>query len=147
MPRQGAGVACGRDDVVRAIKALKVLGEGFAVVKLGQRNMVQSVPMDFSDDTEAALAAAQVRAEAFGHGHAVRFTHHPFCGRLVDILCAGDWICNRLGARATDRLGRTPCPPRPGATIAQSKCKSQASAADMALLPLVSLYIDPGTLN
>jgi len=67
--------------VVRAIKALKVLGEGFAVVKLGQRTMVQSVPMDFSDDTEAALAAAQVRVEPFGHGHAVRFAQQRLCGR------------------------------------------------------------------
>lgn len=47
------------DDIVRAIGKLKALGNGFRLVKLGNKNLVQSVPGELSQDKNEALNAAQ----------------------------------------------------------------------------------------
>ena len=38
------------DDIVRAIGKLKALGNGFRLVKLGNKSLVQSVPGELSQD-------------------------------------------------------------------------------------------------
>lgn len=49
-----------RDDIIRSIKNLKVLGSGFEVVTLGKRKLVQSVPRELNTDHTAILEMAQV---------------------------------------------------------------------------------------
>lgn len=46
------------DDIVRAIAKLAVLGDGFCVVKVGKKQMIQSVPGELSLDHTTALEAA-----------------------------------------------------------------------------------------
>ncbi|KAI8923039.1 EAP30/Vps36 family-domain-containing protein [Entophlyctis helioformis] len=47
------------DDIVRSIKTLKPLGNGFDVIKIGNRSMVQSVPRELDVDFSTALSMAQ----------------------------------------------------------------------------------------
>lgn len=47
------------DDVLRAIKKLAVLGNGFKVIKVGKRQLVLSVPYEMSTDNSTVLAAAE----------------------------------------------------------------------------------------
>ena len=49
-----------RDDLARAIKKLRVLGEGFAVIPIGGRRLVQSVPGELNMDHTAVLQKAEV---------------------------------------------------------------------------------------
>lgn len=49
-----------RDDLLRAIKKLKVLGNGFTVISLGKSYMVQSVPGELTMDHTKLLQEAQV---------------------------------------------------------------------------------------
>jgi len=51
------------EDIIRAIDSLKPLGSGFAIIKVGNRKMVQSVPREMSSDTSALLELA----DASGH--------------------------------------------------------------------------------
>ena len=53
-----------RDDVIRAIKTVSVLGKGFGLLTVGSRQMVQSVPMELSNDLLTVLSLAQVRARS-----------------------------------------------------------------------------------
>lgn len=53
--------AISSDDVVRAIQKLKVLGNGFDLVKLGPSSYVRSVPGELSMDTSRVLELAQGR--------------------------------------------------------------------------------------
>ena len=47
--------------MARAIKKLRVLGGGFAVIPLGGRRLVQSVPGELNMDHTAVLQRAEVR--------------------------------------------------------------------------------------
>lgn len=48
------------DDVVRAVKSLEPLGGGFALVKLGSKTMIRSVPRELNIDQATVLEAVQV---------------------------------------------------------------------------------------
>ncbi|XP_062513805.1 vacuolar-sorting protein SNF8-like [Corticium candelabrum] len=47
------------DDIIRAIKKLRVLGSGFAVIPIGDRRLIQSVPGELSMDHTAVLQHAE----------------------------------------------------------------------------------------
>jgi ESCRT-II complex subunit VPS22 len=47
------------DDMLRAIKKLRVLGSGFAVIPVGGRRLVQSVPGELSMDHTTILQSAE----------------------------------------------------------------------------------------
>merc|ERR1712223_1812567 len=52
--------AISQDDVLRAIKKLKILGNGFSVIPLGSgRFLVQSIPGELSMDQTAILQLAE----------------------------------------------------------------------------------------
>lgn len=57
--RGTAAEAISTDDIVRAIGKLKALGNGFRLVKLGNKSLVQSVPGELSQDKNTALNQAQ----------------------------------------------------------------------------------------
>lgn len=48
------------DDILRAVEALKPLGSGFAVIELGRRQMIRSVPKELNTDQTTVLEAIQV---------------------------------------------------------------------------------------
>lgn len=54
------GSQVGEDDIVRAVKPLKVLESGFEVIVIGARLMVRSVPRELNLDQSVVLEAAQV---------------------------------------------------------------------------------------
>ncbi|KAI8920260.1 EAP30/Vps36 family-domain-containing protein [Powellomyces hirtus] len=49
------------DDIARSIKTLKPLGSGFALVQIGARKMVQSVPRELNADFATVLGLAQAK--------------------------------------------------------------------------------------
>ena len=49
-----------RDDLLRAIKKLKVLGNGFTVLPIGKSYLVQSIPGELSMDHTSVLQQAEV---------------------------------------------------------------------------------------
>lgn len=54
-------VACfPRDDLVRAIKKLKVMGNGFGMIPVGGSYLVQSVPAELNMDHTVVLQLAEV---------------------------------------------------------------------------------------
>ena len=50
------------DDMARAIKKLRVLGGGFAVIPVGKTRLVQSVPGELNMDHTAVLQKAEETA-------------------------------------------------------------------------------------
>ena len=50
----------GSDDVIAAIRKLKVLGSGFMLIPIGSRYLVQSVPGELTMDHAAILQQAEV---------------------------------------------------------------------------------------
>ena len=48
------------DDVLRAVKSLEPLGSGFAVMQLGTKQMIRSVPKELNTDQSIVLEAIQV---------------------------------------------------------------------------------------
>ena len=48
------------DDMARAIKKLRVLGGGFAIIPVGKTRLVQSVPGELNMDHAAVLQKAEV---------------------------------------------------------------------------------------
>ena len=48
-----------RDDIARAIKKLKLLGNGFAIIPVGKRRLVQSVPGELNLDHSTVLQSAE----------------------------------------------------------------------------------------
>lgn len=55
-----------QDDLLRATKKLKVLGNGFTVIQVGKgQYMVQSVPMELSMDHTALLQLASTTGQAY----------------------------------------------------------------------------------
>ena len=55
-----------RDDLARAIKKLKALGGGFAVLLIGGKRLVQCVPGELSMDHTTVIQKAEVRRERWG---------------------------------------------------------------------------------
>lgn len=55
---ESAGVS--EDDILRAVEALKPLGSGFAVVEVGRRKMIRSVPKELNKDQSRVLEAIEV---------------------------------------------------------------------------------------
>lgn len=64
------------DDLVRAVGTLKPLDSGFAIVTVGQRKLIQSVPKELSQDHHLLLEAAERNA-----------------GKLLQL----DWPAERFG--------------------------------------------------
>jgi ESCRT-II complex subunit VPS22 len=61
--RRGAVAdAVSEDDLISAIKQLKVLGGGFGVVNIGNKKLVSSVPRELNRDHNALFELAQARA-------------------------------------------------------------------------------------
>ena len=56
----GGGGSITEDDVRRAVETLRPLGGGFAVVRVGRREYVRSVPRELSGDQASVVEAAQV---------------------------------------------------------------------------------------
>ena len=52
---------CYRDDLLRAIKKLKILGNGFTVIPVGSTFLIQSVPGELTMDHTSVLQQAQVQ--------------------------------------------------------------------------------------
>lgn len=48
------------DDIVRAVKALGPLGPGFALVEIGKRQYIRSVPKELNTDQSTVLEAMEV---------------------------------------------------------------------------------------
>lgn len=51
-----------RDDLMRAIKKLKVMGSGFGMIPVGGSYLVQSVPAELNMDHTVVLQLAEVAA-------------------------------------------------------------------------------------
>jgi len=51
--------AISKDDIERAVDKLKTLGNGFQLLNIGNKKMVQSVPCELSSDHTTALGLAQ----------------------------------------------------------------------------------------
>ena len=61
--RRGAVAdAVSEDDLINAIKQLKVLGSGFGIVNIGSKKLVSSVPRELNRDHNALFELAQARA-------------------------------------------------------------------------------------
>ncbi|KAH8150267.1 uncharacterized protein LAJ45_05478 [Morchella importuna] len=56
----GRGEGVGEEDVLRAVEALKPLGSGFAVVAVGRRLMVRSVPRELNRDQATVLGTIEI---------------------------------------------------------------------------------------
>jgi len=52
------------DDLINAIKQLKVLGGGFGIVSIGSKKLVSSVPRELNRDHNALFELAQARGAA-----------------------------------------------------------------------------------
>lgn len=48
-----------RDDILRALKSLEPLGNGFEVITIGARKLVSSVPRELNVDHSTVLSLAQ----------------------------------------------------------------------------------------
>ncbi|PAA73472.1 hypothetical protein BOX15_Mlig005884g1, partial [Macrostomum lignano] len=55
---RGAGDPVSEDDIVRAVDKLRCLGNGFTLVTLGNRRLVQSVPGELSLDANSVMRLA-----------------------------------------------------------------------------------------
>lgn len=55
----GNGQVC-HDDIVRAVKGLKVLESGFEVITIGAQQLIRSVPQELNQDQSVVLEAAQI---------------------------------------------------------------------------------------
>ncbi|CAG8650868.1 8865_t:CDS:10 [Acaulospora morrowiae] len=55
----GSSQEISEDDIVRAIKTLKPLGNGFEILQIGDRKMVRSVPRELNVDQSSILLLAQ----------------------------------------------------------------------------------------
>ncbi|KAI8611276.1 EAP30/Vps36 family-domain-containing protein [Chytriomyces sp. MP71] len=82
------------EDVAQAIKSISTLGNGFEIVALGSRKMVQSVPRELNKDYETVLAVAAQESGFVTVDAAVRLLGWDF-GRVESILTKllQDGIC------------------------------------------------------
>ncbi|RIA98538.1 vacuolar-sorting protein SNF8 [Glomus cerebriforme] len=83
------------DDIIRSIKTLKPLGNGFEILQIGDRKMVRSVPRELNKDQTDILVLAQERgyvtkellSAEFGWGN--ERINDAIDSLLIDGLC---WI-------------------------------------------------------
>ena len=78
-----------RDDIMQAIKKLRVLGGGFRVLKLGDQRLVASLPKELNTDKNRVLELAQVSNLGLPNdGHTlVDSVHLPGHHTLLCIAC------------------------------------------------------------
>lgn len=50
-----------RDDILRSVKKLQVLGRGLEMVTIGSRKMLQSIPQEINKDYMTVLTKAESR--------------------------------------------------------------------------------------
>eukprot|EP01090_Pellita_catalonica_P021305 TRINITY_DN793_c0_g1_i2.p1 TRINITY_DN793_c0_g1~~TRINITY_DN793_c0_g1_i2.p1 ORF type:complete len:249 (-),score=32.85 TRINITY_DN793_c0_g1_i2:4-750(-) len=90
------------DDIERAIKKIKILGDGFNVIKVGNKKLVQSVPCELSSDNTALMALAQdkffiTEAEAL---HTLGWSAERFHTAINILLQEGmAWIDDQASSR------------------------------------------------
>ena len=58
--RMEGASAISEDDVRRAVETLRPLGGSYAIVKVGRKEYIRSVPRELSGDQESVVEAAQV---------------------------------------------------------------------------------------
>ncbi|KAJ3145753.1 ESCRT-II subunit protein snf8 [Geranomyces michiganensis] len=81
------------DDISRSIKTLKPLGNGFDVVQIGARRLVQSVPRELNADFATVLSVAQTKGCTTVSEVAARLGwQHDRAQRVLDELLK-DGIC------------------------------------------------------
>eukprot|EP00899_Mesostigma_viride_P024472 jgi/Mesvir1/5209/Mv15340-RA.1 len=80
----GASVEVSRDDCVRAIGKLKILGGGFSLVDVGTRKLVRSVPYELNRDHNRVLEESQKLGYVTVHGLVQALGWTP--GRVQDVL-------------------------------------------------------------
>ena len=78
------------DDMARAIKKLRALGGGFAVIPVGRTRLVQSVPGELNMDHAAVLQKAEV---------GVAYWWVWFIGEDVWLVIDGRWVVGRDSGR------------------------------------------------
>jgi len=66
------------DDVVAAIRKLKVLGSGFTLIPIGSRYLVQSVPGELTMDHASVLQQAEVSMKAHSSWPCWNYFEHCF---------------------------------------------------------------------
>ena len=66
-------IACFSDDMLRAIKKLRILGNGFTVLNVGNMQLVQSVPGELTMDHTNVLQTAQVRSLFLSYSFPLQF--------------------------------------------------------------------------
>ena len=70
-----------RDDLARAIKKLRILGAGFAVIPMKGGRLVQSVPGELNMDHTAVLQ----KAEVSNFNYVIIFYYQGFLCRVLPI--------------------------------------------------------------
>ncbi|KAK2740210.1 hypothetical protein FQN57_006222 [Myotisia sp. PD_48] len=56
----GGGLEVSQDDILRSVESLKPLGSGFAIVKVGNKLFVRSVPKELNPDQATVLEVIQL---------------------------------------------------------------------------------------
>lgn len=73
-----------RDDLLRAIKKLKVLGNGFGIIPVGGTYLIQSVPAELNMDHTVVLQLAEVLSqEILKYNHPERTLLLPRQGTVI----------------------------------------------------------------
>lgn len=49
-----------RDDILRAVKSLEPLGSGFAIIKVGSKQFIRSIPKELNTDQATVLEVIQI---------------------------------------------------------------------------------------
>lgn len=76
-----------RNDIVTAIKKLKVLGNGFGLVTIGHQELVRSVPGELNQDKNKVLEVAQVDNDRIADIPSLVLVS------LLQFCNAGEWLC------------------------------------------------------
>ena len=66
-----------RDDLLRAIRKLKTLGNGFTIHPIGKTFLIQSVPGELTMDHTTVLQHAQVIGYFIQFGSCNKIAHFP----------------------------------------------------------------------
>ena len=80
-----------RDDIIRAVRCLKVLESGFEVVEIGSISMIRSVPQELNTDQSTVLETAQISGYVSESLLRVNFKWEKARARSIldDLLTAG----------------------------------------------------------
>lgn len=101
-----------RYDVERAVQKLSILGNGFALVKIGARFMVQSIPMELSLDHTTLLILAQVREVQFSENKplpASRLRDHAHDPATIKLATVSNQIGDVSVIKRRRCVGRSRC--------------------------------------